>query len=631
MSDGDLAGLSSTSRSGASAFGYSEASSESENDPGGDRSQWLRKLADDGVSYYYVNLSDGRVQWTAPQLITKNSTRSNTTSSRQVTSRLSVYSDDSDVQPLDHLPPKSRSRKGTGTSSRVPPVQPIQMELTSAERIAKSLQKSLEPPPLNAISDLSTIAGDAIKALVNHVHSGGDITPEEEEKLDQLVHSIVLGVRNLLYIAGAPSATSSYSAASRDAKGLSSTHSSLKPSQRKVTASLSRLVLSARAIQYDSGSVLTDTLTRIETDSEELARAVEAFVLESQRHERNKEFPKRLHGVFETSNVGLGLLGGGIAGSWKGFGYLATANDLDMPSKVLGTEVISEIDLSLSILHEICDGLTQELRTPAAAGEFRSINFLLPLNASCSPVPQIQVWVQSLISQVTSLLSLIADIHVARHVDIDGIHQGGDGINDHYSLSVENARLLVRNLETTVQAVYDDSSALLFTAQELHDNDRNKPAGEQEDQFDFLDGLSTSLRKNADLIKQDFEALLSVGHEQADIAQGDYNGSIDWRMSRISAINEQLNGMHNHAKSYGYDNEDVIDMELALHGPGMRKQLSSANTSSDSHRTLANAEPVPPPALKSDVSNDTLVAPSTEEYQGGSGDDGSHSLFEEGV
>ena len=384
MSDGDLAGLSSASRSGASAFGYSEASSESENDPGGDKSQWVRKLADDGVSYYYVNLSDGRVQWTAPQLSLNNSTHSNTTSSRPDMSRLSVYSDDSDVQPLDHLPPKSRSRQGTGTSSRVPlwPVQskPIQMELTSAERIAKSLQQSLEPPPLNSISDLSTIAGDAIKALVDHVHSGGDITPEGEEKIDQLVHNIVLAVRNLLYIAGAPSATSSYSAASRDAKGLSSTHSSLKPSQRKVTASLSRLVLSARAIQYDSGSVLTDTLARIETDSEELARAVEAFVTESQRHERNqqpKEFPKRLHGVFETSNVGLGLLGGGIAGSWKGFGYLATASDLDMPSKVLGTEVISEIDLSLSILHETCDGLTQELRTPAAAGEFPLSNLML--------------------------------------------------------------------------------------------------------------------------------------------------------------------------------------------------------------------------------------------------------------
>jgi son of sevenless-like protein len=145
-----------------------------------------------------------------------------------------------------------------------------------------------------------------------------------------------------------------------------------------------------------------------------------------------------------------------------------------------------------------------------------------------------------------------------------------------------------------------------------------------------LDSLSTSLSKNLDLIKQDFEALLSVGHEQADIAQGDYNGSIDWRMSRISAISERLN-MHDHTKSYGSDNEDIIDMELALHRPGMRKPQSSANASSDSHRTLANVEPAPHPTLKSDVSNDTLVTPSTEEYQGGSGDDGTHSLFEEGM
>lgn len=600
-----------------SAFGYSEASSESENDTGGDTSQWVKKLADDGVSYYYVNSSDGRVQWTAPQFISRSSTRSNTTSSHPDTSRLSVYSDDSDVQPLDHMP-KSRSRQNTTSSQAMWPdqLEPSQMELTSAERIAKSLQQSLEPPPPKAISELSTLAADAIKALADHVRSGDDITQEEEKKVDHLVHNIVLAVRNLLYIAGAPSATSSYSSASRDAKGLS-THSSLKPAQRKVTASLSRLVLSARAIQYDSGSMLLDTLARIETDSGELAKAVEAFVLEALRHERSqqpKEFPKRLRGVFETSNVGLGLLGGGIAGSWKGFGYIATGNDLDMPSKVLGTEVISEVDISLSIIHETCVGLTQELRTSAPEGKI--LHFIFAKSNSVLPVQQVQVWVQSLISQITSFLSLITDIHVARHVDIDGIRQGGDGVNDHYSLSVENARRLVRSLETTVQAVYDDSSALLFTAQGLHEDDHNRPLGEREAQFDLLDSLSTSLHKNVDLTKQDIEALLSVGHEQADIAQGDYNGSIDWRMSRISAIDGRLNGVHNHTTSYESDNEDVVDMEHALHRVGMKKPQSSANTSSDSHRTLANAEPGPQSDLKLDISNDTLVAPSTEEYQG---------------
>jgi son of sevenless-like protein len=253
---------------------------------------------------------------------------------------------------------------------------------------------------------------------------------------------------------------------------------------------------------------------------------------------------------------------------------------------------------------------------------------LLELKALSSLVRQIQVCVQSIISQVTSFLSLIADIHVARHVDIDGIRQGGDGINDHYSLSVETARRLVRSLEATLQAVYDDGAALFFTAQGLHEDDCNRPLGELEAQIDLLENLSTSFSKNLDHIKQDIEALLSVGHEQADIAQGDYNGSIDWRMSRISAIDGRLNGVHNHTKPFESDNEDVVDMELALHPPDTRKPKSSLDTSSDSHRTLATAESAPPapPLVQPDVSNDTLVAPSTEEYQG---DDGTLSLFEE--
>jgi len=240
------------------------------------------------------------------------------------------------------------------------------MELTSAERIAKSLQQGLEPPPPDSIGDLANNARNSIKAVVTYIRSETDIHhPENEERTDRLIYNAVLAIRSLLYIAGAPSATSSYSDTSRDGKGTSSRQSTLKPAQRKVTATLSRLVLSARAIQYDSGSVLADTVTRVEMDSEELERAVNAFVLEAQRHERNqqsKEFPKRLQGVFTTSHIGLGLLGGGAAGSWTGFGYLATQHELDMPSKVLGTEVISEIDIGLGHLHDSFDGLTQALR-----------------------------------------------------------------------------------------------------------------------------------------------------------------------------------------------------------------------------------------------------------------------------
>lgn len=75
-SDGDLAGLTSqtSSRSGVSsslAFGvhdHAEASSSTEDitRQNGADDPWVKKLADDGVSFYYFNTVDGRVQWTAP-------------------------------------------------------------------------------------------------------------------------------------------------------------------------------------------------------------------------------------------------------------------------------------------------------------------------------------------------------------------------------------------------------------------------------------------------------------------------------------------------------------------------------------------------------------------------------------
>ena len=230
-------------------------------------------------------------------------------------------------------------------------------------------------------------------------------------------------------------------------------------------------------------------------------------------------------------------------------------------------------------------------------------------------------------------MSLIADIHVARHVDIDGIRQAGDAVaSDHYSHSVENARQLVRTLETVVQAIYDDSAALLLTTQTLHDGDRrifhdgdrstlhdsdqSPVRGGREAAYDLLDNLSSSLRINLSHVKQTFDGLLSVGHEQADVAQGDYNGSIEWRMSRLSVINDHFGGaVHSPKKTEAYhsENEDVVDMELAFNRPGVRKPKSGADASYDSYRTLTDANvAVPVPVRDSEISLDnTLVAQSS--------------------
>ena len=230
---------------------------------------------------------------------------------------------------------------------------------------------------------------------------------------------------------------------------------------------------------------------------------------------------------------------------------------------------------------------------------------------------QVRTRVQELVTYISAFLSLVADIHVARHVDIDGIRQAGDAsANDHYSQSVDNARHLVRTLETVTQAIYDDSSALLLTTQNLHDDERGLIRGEREETYDLLDKLSSALTSHFSLIKQVFEGLLSVGHEQADVAQGDYNGSIEWRMSRLSVINDHFGGaIHRPSKSsdsYHSENEDLVDMELAFNRPGLRKQKSGADSSYDSYRTLAHSGDIAlGPSRDSEVSLDnTLVGQS---------------------
>ena len=390
-SDGDLAGLTSqtSSRSGVSsslAFGVNdnaEASSIAEDiyrhtssvediiqnsadDP------WVKKLADDGVSFYYFNTVDGRVLWTAPDKAGVSTSSSSLPARQPDTSGLSVYSDDSDIHPFNDLSPSrplpqnGKTRHVAASSAKSEPkYKQALMELTASERIAKALQHTLEPPPPSPVTDLSAIAKYSIQAIVKNLQSNGGVRkPEDDKKMDQLVNSTVLAVRNLLYISAAPTSQIPNNSLPRSSANIR-TSTPLKPAQRKVTATLSRLVLSARAMQYDSGSQLADTLNRIEADSEELEKAVLSFVLEVQRHQVNQSqsAPRRLQGVFTTTNIGMGLVGAGAAGSWKGHGYVLLDDEAGMPQRTLGTEAVKEIKSSIDQLQTDFLALGQALRS----------------------------------------------------------------------------------------------------------------------------------------------------------------------------------------------------------------------------------------------------------------------------
>ncbi|KAJ6620811.1 ras guanine nucleotide exchange factor domain-containing protein [Mycena sp. CBHHK59/15] len=638
-SDSDLAGLTSqsSSRSGTSAGlglanGLPQASRETASAAGfgvlrrtGTPEPWVKKLADDGMSYYYYNKSDRTVQWTRPEpthtrdrsvpsTARPTATNTNTTPIRatpantqtaQKISRLSVYSDDSDIQPLD----PSVQPNGFHRPLRPPNQVDVVMELTSAERIAQSLQQALAPAPPELVTDLSAIARNSIQAVVENIQSTGmgRRQPDEDRRMDELVSGVVLAVRNLLYVSAAPTGqipSNVLPPGMRDVKAASAP-SPLKPAQRKVTATLSRLVLSARAMQYDAGSTVSETLNRIEVDAEELERAVLSFVLEAQRTQHSAPSNtldvkplKRLRGVFMTANVGLGLVGAGAAGSWKGFGWVSLGDD-EAPKEVLGTDVVNELDSYSQELDRNFSILEKALRSP-----------------DDNSVDLVRSYTQNLIARVSSFLSFASNIHVARHVDIDGIRQDtGPVPNEQYAQTVDKARSLIRTLEVALQSLYDDSTSIFLTAQSLRHVEPGQSSQSRDLSLDHLDALCFAFKSNIGVVNQTFEALLTIGHEQADMAQGDYNGSIDWRMSRLSVIDTQFGGALRPMSPFlAYDSDaqgDMVDMEHAFVG---RKGHIPAN-SYDSRKFQPNENGTlndePEPSI-----DDTMVSPDSPNMKG---------------
>ncbi|KAG6841265.1 hypothetical protein C0991_000405 [Blastosporella zonata] len=610
MSDTELAGLASqaSSRSGTSAglaFGLNGSldSVDGMQDYAGfgiprrtgTPEPWVRKLHDDGKSWYFFNKVDGRIEWTRPEAAPRTSSQSSSSSPARSgvvngnnAKRHSVYSDDSDIQPFE---PLSRRPTTNGHPANPPPEyqpQPFTRTIpppdyTTAERIAQSLQKAVAPPNPEHITELAAVTKSAIQAVINNVQLNGVARrPEEDRKMNEMIHNVVHVVRNLLYALAVQNLQIPPNVLPWDADLPSTSQSPLKPAQRKVTATLSRLVLSARAIQYDSGLLIADTLGRIEVDAEGLEKDVTAFIQQVQQLETSAEVPrrkhpKRLQGVFSPANIGPGLVGAGAGGRWKGFGWVPVEEDPASSRSVLGIEVISDLKESSNLLDIQFQYVLRALQT-----------------SDRNSIEQVRLTGRDLVARVSSILALVNDIHVARHVDIDGPQQDGSSSNGTYSQTVEAARQLVRTLETVVQAVHNDISIFLVTMQSVRDSDLPQYRQERNYAWDHLDALSSSMSANVSVLVDTLDALLSLGHTQAEIAAGDYNGSIEWRMSRLSVVRP--------VSSYMYDDDEddkdgPIDMEMAFVRPPAKNVknpdpyplYNRPHADSDTSHTLANS------------------------------------------
>ncbi|CAL1713340.1 unnamed protein product [Somion occarium] len=557
---------------------------------------WVRRLADDGLSYYYQNRLNGQVSWTLPesdeppaysngrsesstsistmasssqpmQRLRSGSTASRTRG-RSDSAAASVYSDDSDVQPL----PRARARaESSANGTKV--VRPLpsharaqeQFALTQAEEIAKSLQNALFPPPPELPMELAQHVRDAVALVTDYLQAAGPSRrPEQAKEIDSRVLGVVAAVRNLLYCTATPTGhipshlypRGSDSRSSSSAQGL---QAHLKAAQRKVAGTLSKLVLSALALQYDPVQSINDKPNRMESDARELERSVAAFVLEVQRFQQ--EHPssgaqqnnnvKRLRGVFVSENIGLALPGAGVTASWKGFGYLPTDYH---PSRTLRSDLVAELKAAVG-------PLSNKLHELVAV--------------SHDSADLLQAEGQGITAYLSSLLAVINDINVAQHVDIDGLRaeSGATAIYMQYMQSVEKARHLLRTLELATQTLYDDSASLFLTIQQSHVQEQYYDLSfvDRSVQHDHIDALAEAISSNLRVVTDVLEGMVAVGHDQADIGQATYSTSIQWRQSRLSILDGAVDPFMQPRQP---EQEDVVDMELAFARPGMRTMTS---------------------------------------------------------
>ncbi|KAH9980235.1 ras guanine nucleotide exchange factor domain-containing protein [Lactifluus volemus] len=606
---------------------------------------WVRRLADDGLSYFYLNKLDGSVQWTLPEA-TSSATHTNghtptppprhsdltaTADSRPQSRQRSdsafarpghtdgvavngnVYSDDSDVDPFDNMhatfsrgqqnaylvhgsdPQLSSQPTSSRNHSRPRPSHPADSsdpQFTSAERLAQALQHSLAPAPPDSITELSTVARHSVAAIVTALQSQ-DVLNRPQSQPCSKARFRTRHLYNRDGISSAPSVPQPLQA-------------QLKPAQRRVTATLSKLVLAALAAQYDTKSLTSEVSLRMETDAAELDRALVTFATEVQRvnNQMPHEPSKRLYAALLSTNIGLGLMG-------AGFGWVLIGGP-HQPQRELSAEVLAELK---SII-----GKSEEKLVDLHSAVFDG-----------SPAPEIDGLTQNAIASLQEVLSFFADINLARTVDVDGINREAQP-GDAYLQSVHKARALVRTVEAYLQSLHDDGASLLLAI--------TTPAS--------LQTAPPSERNNVVQAFQTLEALLSVGQEQAAKGPNEYRGSIEWRMSRIlngdSNLGRTLKELQGASEDESYDEgEDVVDMEHALGRkpapkPLERSQSSSAVYSNLSQTSESSLEVLPragsesvlsPPFWRAQPNNSTTLTDPPSPLLSAPGSDGAAGLLDD--
>ncbi|KAG1898196.1 ras GEF [Suillus fuscotomentosus] len=424
--------------------------------------------------------------------------------------------------------------------------------------VIPSLEEVLSPRPPELISELLDRSQHAIRSVITHLQQFGiPRIADDEVIVDRLISTTIASVRDLLYVSGPsfgqiPSHLVPKGSSDQQSTSTAS-HTLLVPAQRRAIATLSKFLLSARAILNDGPWSPGDSIGNLATDATELERSVVDFVSITQSCRCDEwdcdKAPRHLQGYFSAPHAGFGKAGAGAAGAWKGFGWVTIDGNEEAPRRSLDSAVLNDIVGLVLQVQDKSNEFVESLRASAPAGVVTSAGLRM-------------------MNQLSSLLLHIGDLHIARHVDIEPVDQAELSDGARYLRTAEKARVLVRSFEATTQAVYDDGAALLTTTQRIRHVEESETWRGRDEHYDTLEALNSSLDFNLQVLRQTLESLLVIVQEQTDILERSNKSPIEWRMSQRSLITamlaeEALNGTNNDLYNTNDDEADDILRNIA--------------------------------------------------------------------
>ncbi|KAI5989018.1 ras GEF [Pisolithus albus] len=393
-----------------------------------------------------------------------------------------------------------------------------------------------------SLPELLEHARHHINSIIAHLQQYG--IPQlhgDQDIIDNLIEAAVTSIRNLLYVAGSPSRRRL--GVRNDIQGgpsrAAQTH--LVSAQRRAIATLSKFMLSVRAALNVGPQNEGDFISPLGLDAKELERAVVDFVSMAQSifHQlHGDKGQKHLRGYLDMPRANLGKEGAGAAGSWKGFGWVSIDDSEEAPRRSLDRVTFNEFEVHASRVQEKLKNFSDVLQAsrPGMSSLQSSLPFTVPRMQNFVTAEMVFEIGKGVVHELSSLLTFLGDIHIARHVDIELADQDKLADGAEYSRTVSRARTLVRGFEAACQALYDDSAALLTKTQcvrrtELCDSWRGR-----DESYDALEALSTSAGLILQLMWQHLESLLVVGQEQECILERCHGSPMEWRMSQRSFV-----------------------------------------------------------------------------------------------